>query len=104
MFVDQLGDLEQVLGALMRTYLRPLAFFQRFTRSLHCLIDIGLVTFGDRDENVFGRRVYRFEGLAGFSRDPFAVDEEFFWLGFKKTVDRAVAFGLSARMFLNCSC
>ena len=75
MLLDQIGNLEQVAGALMRPHLRPRALFECLARRLDGLVDVGLVALGNQRENFLGGRVERLEGLAGFGRDPFAADQ-----------------------------
>ncbi|MET3310309.1 hypothetical protein ABIF41_002150 [Bradyrhizobium japonicum] len=40
------------------------------------MVDIGLVAFGDRGDDLPGRRIERFEGAAGARGDAAAVDEQ----------------------------
>jgi hypothetical protein len=73
---DQIGELEEQAGPLMRTHRRPFAFVEGLARGLDRFVDIGLVPFGDESQHFLVGRVDGLEGFAGFRRDPLAADEQ----------------------------
>ena len=80
MLLNQIRNLEQIAGPLMRANFWPFTFFIRFARGLYCLIDVGLVALGHQRQHFFVGRIDSLEGFARLCGYPFAADEQLFGL------------------------
>ena len=84
MAFNQIGDLEQVAGALMRPHRMPFAALESLACGFYGFVHVGLVAFRNPAENFFIGRIDRLEGLAGFRGNPLAVDQKFLGRVFQK--------------------
>src|SRR6185503_16051547 len=73
--LQQAGDPEEVLRALVRAKRRP-AVRERLARGLHRTVDVGFAGLRDLGERLFARRVDGRVPLAGPGLDELAADEE----------------------------
>ena len=74
MLLDEVRNLEQIVGTLMRADGGPFAV-ERLAGRLDRFINVGLVALGHEREDFLVGWVDGFEGLAGLGRDPLAADQ-----------------------------